>query len=377
MIFLHIGTHKTGSKSLQRFLLDHHAELAARGYDLYSGCYQNPTNHRELLVASLRFGRDSFTTHNEPARVADGGHFVEIAAHVQKFLKNSRHPHQIFSSEDLSHLRFPEEFARLKALLNVPPSEICVIVYLRNKDDFRRSYCHQIEQRRGRSISDDPDSAFYVEDDSWLFDYDSLVARYRQQLGCKVIAIDYDAAVADRGNIIPSFLDVLGVPGDALPWNDYFLHRSNSVGDTRDRGERADRAEEAALARAVARISSLSAGQRLAHWIAALSYLPRNPARWLRWLRRGEFQDRFRAHCTAFMIAGSGAFDPVWYRMRYPDVKRIDPLLHYVLFGAVEGRNPTPFFTTRRYLRANPELTVQQTSPLLHYLRHHFGKERA
>jgi len=52
MIFLHIGTHKTGSKSLQRFLFDHTAQLAASGYDLYKGSHKNPTNHRELLLGS-------------------------------------------------------------------------------------------------------------------------------------------------------------------------------------------------------------------------------------------------------------------------------------------------------------------------------------
>ncbi len=226
MIFLHIGTHKTGSKSLQRFLYDHSSKLKSMGFRLYAGCHKNPTNHMELHLASLRAERDSFARHNEPALVADAAYFDRIARRVQSFLKTSTQPHTIFSNEDLSYLRFPDEFARLRDIFNVPSSEICVIVYVRNQADFLRSYTQQIRTRKGREPSRNPSSAFYVGEDTWLADYESLISSYRTHLGCKVVVIDYDAQIGGPGNIIPSFLEVLGLRPPDFEWKDYFLHRA-------------------------------------------------------------------------------------------------------------------------------------------------------
>lgn len=81
---------------------------------------------------------------------------------------------------------------------------------------------------------------------------------------------------------------------------------------------------------------------RLGQAVAALRYLPWNPARWLKWYRRGKLRQRLRQHMNACAIAASGAFDPRWYLQRYPDVaeSKADPLLHFVLYGAAEGRDP-------------------------------------
>ena len=51
-------------------------------------------------------------------------------------------------------------------------------------------------------------------------------------------------------------------------------------------------------------------------------------------------------------IARSGLFDREWYLKSYPDVvaRGIDPVRHYVAYGAREGRNPSPSFSTRGYL---------------------------
>ena len=42
------------------------------------------------------------------------------------------------------------------------------------------------------------------------------------------------------------------------------------------------------------------------------------------------------------VVARSGIFDELWYASRYPDLARsgIDPISHYLRFGAREGRDP-------------------------------------
>jgi len=67
-------------------------------------------------------------------------------------------------------------------------------------------------------------------------------------------------------------------------------------------------------------------------------------------------------------IANSNLFDRAFYLTSYPDVARagIDPILHYVLHGSSENRNPAAWFNAARY-RCHHDLSVDQ-NPLVHYL---------
>lgn len=85
---------------------------------------------------------------------------------------------------------------------------------------------------------------------------------------------------------------------------------------------------------------------------AALRYLPWNPVLWLKWLGRGRLRRRLCQHLQAYRIAVSGAFDGAWYVRRYPDVAGRDPIMHFVRFGAAEGRDPAPSFPTKRHLHS-------------------------
>jgi hypothetical protein len=50
-------------------------------------------------------------------------------------------------------------------------------------------------------------------------------------------------------------------------------------------------------------------------------------------------------------VEKSGLFDRDWYARSYPEVARseIDPLVHFLTVGALEGKNPSPFFDTVYY----------------------------
>ena len=71
----------------------------------------------------------------------------------------------------------------------------------------------------------------------------------------------------------------------------------------------------------------------------------------------------------------SDLFDADWYLETYSDVKkeRIDPAEHYLLYGAKEGRKPSPLFDGNWYLQANPDVASENTNPLIHYIK--FGRE--
>ena len=71
-------------------------------------------------------------------------------------------------------------------------------------------------------------------------------------------------------------------------------------------------------------------------------------------------------------------FDPDWYRVAYPDVAAsgLDPLEHYLTFGAAEGRNPCVLFDTRWYVETYPDVAESGMNPLKHYIEHGAAEER-
>ena len=98
---------------------------------------------------------------------------------------------------------------------------------------------------------------------------------------------------------------------------------------------------------------------------ARLSFLRRlmRPVRYL-------FEE-FKRRAHRRLVAESGLLDREWYNEAYPDVRGrgVDPALHYLTFGAAEGRNPSPLFWTNWYLRQYPDVRATNVNPLVHYLR--------
>lgn len=72
------------------------------------------------------------------------------------------------------------------------------------------------------------------------------------------------------------------------------------------------------------------------------------------------------------VIARSGLFDIDWYLKNNPDVQALgmNPIRHYVVFGAKEGRDPSPSFSTGRYLLDNADVAAAGINPLVHYILH-------
>lgn len=71
-------------------------------------------------------------------------------------------------------------------------------------------------------------------------------------------------------------------------------------------------------------------------------------------------------------IRRSGLFDEAYYRDQNWDVDLAneDAVMHYVVHGAWEGRNPSRHFDSQAYLDANPDVAKARINPLFHYTRH-------
>jgi len=208
-IYLHIGTHKTGSTSIQTFLQKESKLLNEKGFDFYQG-FHNKKNHIELFLSTMREGRDSFAKEKFDIENAEN-YFCKTKNFVHQCINQSKYDKIIFSTEGLSLLRFTDELTKLKELLKSEENKITIILYLRKESDFLDSYKKQIKKRT-RSFSDNPSSVYYVKDDTWLTDYSTLKKSYSDAFDEEnLVIIDYDKETITNNNVLPSFLLALGI----------------------------------------------------------------------------------------------------------------------------------------------------------------------
>ncbi|HYD39853.1 MAG TPA: methyltransferase domain-containing protein [Anaeromyxobacter sp.] len=80
--------------------------------------------------------------------------------------------------------------------------------------------------------------------------------------------------------------------------------------------------------------------------------------------------DSLHRRRLARRIATTGLFDAAYYRQTNPDLgDALDPIRHYVKYGAWGGRDPHPMFDTSYYLAQEPALVRRRENPLLHFAR--------
>lgn len=74
-------------------------------------------------------------------------------------------------------------------------------------------------------------------------------------------------------------------------------------------------------------------------------------------------------------VRGSKYFEADWYLTTYPDVAQsgMDAAIHFVKFGAMEGRDPGPLFSTSTYLLENPDVVEKKMNPLVHFVMYGNG----
>ena len=72
-----------------------------------------------------------------------------------------------------------------------------------------------------------------------------------------------------------------------------------------------------------------------------------------------------------FLVSRSGLFDRAYYLTNNDDLvgTKIDLLLHFLLWGGSEGRNPNASFHSIAYLHYNEDVQRRNINPLVHYLR--------
>lgn len=204
-VVIHAGFHKTGTTSIQSFLGRHRHTLKSQA-DIFfplGRFYSN--NHAELSGACLRQERETpFKIMTKYDGKAEFSTLQFLLNHFAEHLSGST---LLFSAEGISYLRHSDEIERLAKLL--PAADHHLVFCRRNASDWRRSYQAEVAWAgKPQSV----DAWNYVADDSWLLRFDERIDAFRCVFGADAVTIiDYDAAVATDGSIIPSFLRKLNI----------------------------------------------------------------------------------------------------------------------------------------------------------------------
>jgi len=202
--FIHIGTHKTGTTSLQFILSTHRCEFEERRY-YYPLVGRDP---------GAPYGQHNIAWEisNDHRFCKENGCFADLINEIKMRSHNI-----ILSSEDFECSVFhTERFAEFIRGLQSCNLDVKIIAYLRNQIEYAKSLYPTLLSYFGFDI---PFSK-YIEEifergqfrwRDWIFsfDYDEFLQRLQSIDGAGVIVRSYD--VVKNGALIGDFLSILGL----------------------------------------------------------------------------------------------------------------------------------------------------------------------
>lgn len=204
--WLHIGTEKTGSTSIQNFLAQNRAALRVRGL-LYSEA-PGVRSHSGLVAYSLDDDRHDSTREvlGVPRRVPLDTFRQRLSEGLEREVVASGTRVVLLSNELLAtRLRRPTEIARLKGLCDRLARETRVIVYLRNQTDFFASRYTNVVWEGGTRDFD-------FRASRTIGDYERLLDRWSDAFGKENLVVRrFEPAEFPAGDVIGDFARVIGL----------------------------------------------------------------------------------------------------------------------------------------------------------------------
>lgn len=86
---------------------------------------------------------------------------------------------------------------------------------------------------------------------------------------------------------------------------------------------------------------------------------------------RIHYLDKLKKRRDLYVVAHSKLFSRRFYLQTYPEVAqmRISAAEHYLKFGWKENKDPSPYFSTSKYLEYSQDVMLKGINPLVHYER--------
>ncbi|WP_244263177.1 hypothetical protein [Thioalkalivibrio thiocyanoxidans] len=206
-LYLHVGTHKTGTTSIQTLMEDRVSLFTEAGVIPLL----TPDGKANQYSLAHRFIRPEVRT---PMRLRQAKPVVERAVqdkmldHVRKSIGESRYSSFLLSSEAFSFLREDRERRELEATVLKLVDEVIPILVMREERAWRKSFGGQIRKMGIQAQCAELEEA-ERPDGVWYYDREALF-EFWGRVG-PLITIDYDAALRRDGDVIPSFLAAVGI----------------------------------------------------------------------------------------------------------------------------------------------------------------------
>ncbi len=222
--FVHVGTHKTGTTSIQMVL---------------SGCAER-LQEAGLLYPNTGRVSEPYAHHNIAWEVGAANFFRRENGGIEDLLKeiDSCEHNIILSSEDLSSLIGTPRFNKFIKTLQEHGLQVCVIVYLRNQIGYIRSlYLQGIRNGRtgpfggflARALEAKPLPELGIN----FLDYRDMLNRLKVLKDVDLIVRSYDDA--QRGSLISDFLSILGLTASSSMRIRIFIRTPNCRSPNRSR----------------------------------------------------------------------------------------------------------------------------------------------
>ncbi|GAA2016447.1 hypothetical protein [Brevibacterium samyangense] len=198
-LFIHLGTGKTGTTAIQRFLTENDDWLATNHRIQYATTERHNFNHHNLCTNYLRGESDN------NSRVIHG------LRDLLEEITTSDYETFVISSEYFPGVT-PEEIAHVYAQELLDTIELNTIVYFRRQDDFAESWHAQIVKAGSPGWKGGIQNTVDRLTRDGIFDYYALAEEWARHIGKNHVFVKpYERTQFVNGDIIADFLSILGV----------------------------------------------------------------------------------------------------------------------------------------------------------------------
>jgi ABC-type polysaccharide/polyol phosphate transport system ATPase subunit len=216
-IFIHIGTHKTGTTSIQSFLTENSDELMNSGvlYPLAGRVFGGHHN-----IAWKLLGDDRFDIKN--GKISD---FLNE-------INSSNVKNVVISSEAFEYLsKCPESIKKFDKVLCSNGWDTEYIVFFRNNIDYMESLYHELNKNinfnltKSSFIKQIKETGYCECNNHWYFefDYKRFIDIWTSAIGNKITVFDYDHEKSGHG-IIPCLLKHIGASAHLINLGKKYKH---------------------------------------------------------------------------------------------------------------------------------------------------------
>lgn len=213
---LHIGTEKTGTTSIQDFLVENHKALKELGYGTLRTLGRG--NNRQLAAYSMKENRlndDYFQANNifteEQKKQHDADAERKFGQELNGLSEDDCHTVIISSEHFHSRVVHQEEIIKLKLLLEDFFSDIQVVVYLRPQVDVATSlYSTAVRAGETRDFTEFVHS--HCTPTNYYYNYADLLKKWGEAFGCSSLVVKiFEKDSLFEGSVVQDFLHVCGI----------------------------------------------------------------------------------------------------------------------------------------------------------------------